>query len=189
MEILGAAKKRIWRIVTARDISGTMQLGIPQRCALALAGCASKEEFASKRASGELNVPLLRLARVSRNVRGPSDGASQPVFVNHVLEAVEAASWAAKSAPNASYEDALTLLWVCPSHDEGMLLGNSQDLRPDPYYGMRIEYGEDGNACQRGEYVAALVACDSRSKAEACGQNGFKSHHHRRQRPRTPGRN
>ena len=76
--------ERLWYRVPLRDVSGSVLMGIPQRCALVLANCSSMDEFTKKHAAGALNMPLLCQARVSRVLRG-KDGASQPVtFVDHL---------------------------------------------------------------------------------------------------------
>ena len=171
-EVLDASKERIWYRVPIRDVSGCVNTGIPQRSAFTLASCSTTEEFTAKHAAGELNMPLLCQARVSRNTR-TQDGASQPVkFVNHVLEAVEPVVWDASSAPNAAYSDVLAILNTCPPHDEGVLFAFLADIQPDPYYGMRLMYdGEQGSRCL---YVAALVACDGKSKTDQIGDDGYK---------------
>ena len=46
------------------------------------------------------------------------------------------------------------------------------DIKPDPYYGMRIVY--DGQEGPRGLYVAALVASTSTSKTEQVSEHGYK---------------
>ena len=45
------------------------------------------------------------------------------------------------------------------------------DIQPDPYYGMRIVYDEQEGP--KGLYVAALVACDSNSKTDKVGDDGY----------------
>ena len=68
-EVLDTSGNHTWCRVAVRDMSGSVLLGIPQRCALVLAGYSTKEEFSKKHAAGELNMPLLCHARVSRSVR------------------------------------------------------------------------------------------------------------------------
>ena len=131
-EVLDSSGNHIWYRVALRDMSGSVLLGIPQRSAFVLAGCSTKEDFSKKHAAGELNMPLLCHARVSRSVR-TKDGASQPVsYVNHTLESVEPVSWAALSAPNAAYTDVLAILNNCPEHDEGILFAFLAVIQPDP---------------------------------------------------------
>ena len=129
------------------------------------------EDFMVKHGAGELNMPLLCHARISRTIRD-SDGASQPVqFVNHILEMVEPVTWDAMSAPNASFSDVLAILKHCPAHDEGIHFAFLADIQPDPYYGMRIVYDD----CEgpRGLYVAALVASNNKSKTEHVSDAGY----------------
>ena len=114
-EVLDTSGNHVWYRVALRDMSGSVQVGIPQRCAFVLAGCSTKDEFSKKHAAGELNMPLLCHARVSRSVR-TKDGASQPVsFVNHNMELVEAATWNVSSAPNEAISYVLALLKNCPA--------------------------------------------------------------------------
>ena len=163
---------RLWYRVAVRDVSGSVLMGIPQRCALVLANCSSMDEFTKKHAAGALNMPLLCQARVSRVLRG-KDGASQPVtFVNHTLEMVEPVSWHPSSAPNAAFNDVLAILNNCPPHDEGIHFAFLADVQPDPHYGMRLVY--DGQEGPRGLYVAVLVASSSKSKTERVGDDGYK---------------
>ena len=116
---------RLWYITQARDVSGAASVGMPQRCALELSGASGVEVFCEKKEQGALNMPLFCHIRVSRKHR--NSGASQPtaselgtrVFVNHTIEAVEAVTWGKEAVPNASYEQILALLNLCPRHDEG----------------------------------------------------------------------
>ena len=111
--------------------------------AFLLTQCNGKDEFLRKHASGELNWPLLVHARVSRRTRagGADRGASQlaaasqnqPQYVNHMLEAAEAVTWARESAPNQCYQDVRAILNNCPPHDEGIAFAYLADIRPDPH--------------------------------------------------------
>ena len=92
--------------------------------------------------------------------------------MNHTLESVEPVSWAALSAPNAAYTDVLAILNNCSEHDGGVLFAFLADIQPDPYYGMRLVY--DGQEGSKSLYIAALVACDSKSKTEKISDDGFK---------------
>ena len=117
-------------------------------------------------------MPLLCHARVSRSVR-TKDGASRSVtYVNHTVETVEPVSWAALSAPNAAYTGVPAILNNCPEHDEGILFAFLADIQPDPYYGMRVVY--DGQEGPKGLYLAALVACNSKSKTDKLSDDGYK---------------
>ena len=107
-------------------------------------------------------MPPLCHARVSSSVR-TIDGASQPVtYVNHTVETLQPVSWAKGSAHNAAYSDVLAMLNNCPEHDQGILFAFLADIQPDPYYGTRVVYdGQEGPKCL---YIAAAVACNSKSK-------------------------
>ena len=171
-EVTDSKGTRIWYHTTVRDISGSVVMGIPERCALQLAQCDSMAAFMNNHSTGGLNMPLLCHARVSRKIRD-MDGASQSVqFVNHTLETVEATNWERNSAPNAASNDVLTILNNCPQHDEGIHFAFLADIRPDPVYGIRIVYGDSEGP--RGIYVAALVAVTQRSTTDRISDDGYK---------------
>ena len=171
-EVVDGSGERLWYRVATRDISGSVLIGITQRSALTLAGCSSKDEFLAKQGKGELNMPLLCHARVSRIVR-TIDGAAQSIqFVNHTLEAVEPVNWEAASAPNSAFQIILGILNNCPQHDAGIHYAFLADIQPDPYYGMRLVY--DGEEGPRGHYVAALVASSSKSLTTQLSEQGYK---------------
>ena len=134
--------------------------------------------FMEKHAAGELNFPLLCHARVSRTIREEEakDGASQPVYkktyVNHQLEKVEPVSWNPASAPNATYTDALTILNNCPPNEEGIVFACLEDLRPDPFCGMHISYGDSPGP--KAVFAAVLVASKRKSNTSPIGDNGYK---------------
>ena len=181
---------RVWYKICARDVSGTIQVGIPQRNALSLASCSTMEEFLEKHARGELNMPLLCHARVSRHIKKPGDetltqltqgDSARPVastqllhhscYVNYIVEAVEPVSWELGSQPNASYNQVLGILNNCPPHAEGIGFVFLADIEPDPHYGFRIMYDDlEGMKCT---YFAALIGCETKSATEQVG-TGFR---------------
>ena len=112
-------------------------------------------------------MPLLCHVRVSRSVR-----QGVVAYVNHTVETVEPVSWAALSGPNAAYTDVLAILNNCPEHDEGILFAFLADIQPDPCYGMRVVY--DGQEGPKGLYIAALVACNTKSKTDKLSDDGYK---------------
>ena len=175
----GTDGERIWFVATVRDISGSTRLGIPQRCALPLAKCDSKEDFIAKHERGELNTPLLCQVRVSRVVRPKdADGASQPSigskssYVNTTIESIEPVTWEPSSAPNAAFTDILSILKICPASAEGIQFAFLADVHSDPQYGFRLEY--DGVAGPTGTYVACLVASTKKPQTEKVGEDGYK---------------
>ena len=181
---VAVAPDRIWYRVQLRDISGSCTVGVPQRIAFILSGCKSKQEFDDKHLDGDLNMPLLCHARVSRQARRAD--ASQPgtfhtlPYMNHTLEAIEPVSWNHLSAPNAAYNDVLHILDNCPEHDQGIVFAFLRDIRPDPIYGFCLEYKDSDGAAQpvrygpKGVFVAALVASESKSKREKIADDAYK---------------
>ena len=85
---------------------------------------------------------------------------------------MEPVSWAAVSAPSAAYTDVLAILNNCPEHDMGILFAYLADIQPDPYYGMRVV--DDGQEGPKGLYLAALIACNTKSKTDQVGDGGYK---------------
>ena len=116
---------RIWYVTQARDVSGAVSVGVPQRPALQLAAASSVEGFCERKAQGTLNTPLFCHIRGSRKPRTSAASQSQDsesgarVFVNHTIEALEAVTWGKEAVPNKSYEQVIALLNMCPRHDEG----------------------------------------------------------------------
>jgi hypothetical protein len=164
--VLDSSGERIWFTIKVQDLSGSANVGVPERVALALSNIASKEEFLIKKANGELNMPLLCHARITRMVR-----TNNGTYVNHVMEQVEPVSWDLLSAPNKSYNDILAILNNCPTHEEGLLFAFLDDVKPDPHYGFHLVYdGQEGPRCS---LVAVLVACDKISQTDVVG-TGFK---------------
>ena len=137
--VLDASGTRIWYRIHVRDASGSALVGVPQRNALELANCNTKEEFLKRHAAAELNMPLLCHARITRTVRDSAPhtmsqgSASQPAtYANHILEAVETVSWSLTSAPNEAYSDVLGILDNYPPRDEGVLFAFLSDTESSP---------------------------------------------------------
>jgi hypothetical protein len=178
-EVLDSTGGRVWFRVHARDASGSVLVGVPQRNAFLLASCETKEDFTQKHAAADLNMPLLCHARISRTVRDSAastssqgDASQLATYVNHSLEAVETVNWDPASAPNNAYNDVVGILNNCPPHDEGVMFAFLADIEPDPYYGLRLNY--DGQVGPKCAYVAVLIASESKSTTDKVGEGGFK---------------
>ena len=88
-EVTDSTGTRIWHHTTVRDISGSVAMANPERCALQLAQCDSMAAPMNAHSTGGLNMPILCHAHVSGSIRG-SDGATQSAqCVSHTLQAVE----------------------------------------------------------------------------------------------------
>ena len=175
--IMENSGQRLWYLTKLRDVSGATNVGVSEKQALKLASVNTVEEFTCKHASGALNMPLLCNARISRTTQKGSQGASQPsddepkIFVNHIVEQIDAVSWDPTCAPNASYNDVIHILNNCPSHDEGLLFAFLADIKPDPYYGFKVMF--EGKEANQAKYVAALIGSPNKSQAVAAG-TGWK---------------
>ena len=183
---------RIWFITKLREFSGAVDISVSERVALKLTGL-DRAAFIEAHADGSLQFPLLCNTRISRSISTGSSGrigasqpdasqqtgASQPVlgrnaktFVNHILQEAEPLDWNSQMAPNAAYENVLTLLNALPRNEEGLLFGFLADIEADPYVGFRLAF--PNGTTSKGVAVAVLVASHKKNnKPEPLGE-GFK---------------
>ena len=172
VNVTDPSEERLWFRTALRDASGATTVGVTQKVALELANCTSMQAFLEKHKNGELNLPLLCHVRITRTYKEVSGGASQPArYVNHTVASVTPMHWAPTAAPNNAYRDVLSVLNLCPLHEEGLAFAFLEDICPDPYYGFSLTYdGKPGPLCS---YVAALVTSEQKSTTSTVGE-GFK---------------
>ena len=181
--VVDKTRQRIWFLTKLSDITGSVQVGVPERMALALAGSADKEGFLREHEAGQLQFPLFHNVRLSRTTK--TAGASQPgeasapapgsqesasMFVSHVLEDVCPAGLGGEDAPNAAYSDVVKILSQCPRHDEALLFASLSEMRSSPHYGFEVAMKD---IVVHGGAVVALVGSKERSLVQACG-DGYK---------------
>ena len=174
--------------------SGDTLVGVPERIALKMSACGSKEEFEAKHVSENVLFPLFAHFRISRTVSSAASGASQPTssasqgaagasqpaepshgYVSQVIEDVEVATWNPTSAPNASYNKILDLLNCCPQHDGAIIFANLGDVFPDPHYGFEVRFrGTEPLLTTKGKAVAALIRSEQKSDRPLAAGEGFK---------------
>ena len=131
---------RLWLVAKARDCSGTVRVGCPQRIAIALANATDKEDFKEKHKSNCLGFPLFVHARITRSVKQGSGHNAGKEFVSNTLQEVANVCWTEKEAPNASFQELLNILNNLPSNEESIQFCFLKDLVPDPHYGFSIDY-------------------------------------------------
>jgi hypothetical protein len=173
--------ERIWFITKFREFSGGAEASMPERVALQLSGL-DRAGFMDAHASGTLEFPLLCNLRVSRSVStGASEqsGASQPgahagkrQFVNHVIQDARPIDWDNHVAPNAAYEDVLTMLNKWPRNEDGLLFAFLADIEPDPHAGFRVAF--ENGTISKGAAVAVLIASRRKNNAPESLGDGFK---------------
>ena len=163
---------RLWFVTKARDCSGAVRVGCPQRIALALANATEKEDFKAKHRENSLGFPLFVHARLTRSVKQGSGQNAGKEFVANTLQEVASVSWTKSEAPNASFNSLLTILNNLPGHDEAIQFCYLKDIKPDPHYGFSIEY--DGQPGQRAAYAIVLVESLQATTTQAFG-DGFKA--------------
>ena len=172
VEVTNEDGGRLWFVARARDCSGAVRVGCPQRIALALANATEKEDFKAKHSENSLGFPLFVHARLTRSVRQGSGQHAGKEFVSNTLQDVTPVSWTKAEAPNASFCSLLTILNNLPAHQEAIQFCYLKDLRPDPHYGFSIEY--DGQPGQRAAYAVVLVESLQPTTTQAFGE-GFKA--------------
>ena len=172
VEVPSEDGSRLWFLTKARDCSGAVKIGCPQRIALALANATEKEDFKAKHSENSLGFPLFVHARLTRSVRQGSGQNAGKEFVANTLQDVAAVSWTKAEAPNASFNHLLSILNHLPGHEEAIQFCFLKDLKPDPHYGFSIEY--DGQPGPRAAYAVVLVESLQATTTQAFG-DGFKA--------------
>ena len=172
VEVTNEDGGRLWFVTKARDCSGAVRVGCPQRIALALANATEKEDFKAKHGENSLGFPLFVHARLTRSVRQGSGENAGKDFFSNTLQEVANVSWAKSETPNASFNSLLTILNNLPAHEEAIQFCYLKDLKPDPHYGFSIEY--DGQPGPRAAYAVVLVESLQATTTQAFG-DGFKA--------------
>ena len=172
VEVANEDGGRLWFVTKARDCSGAVRVGCPQRTALALANATDKDNFKAKHGENSLGFPLFVHARLTRSVKQGSGQNAGKDFVANTLQEVANVSWTKAEAPNASFNSLLNILNNLPAHDEAIQFCYLKDLKPDPHYGFSIEY--DGQPGPRAAYAVVLVESLQATTTQAFG-DGFKA--------------
>ena len=172
VEITNADDGRLWFVTKARDCSGAVRVGCPQRIALALANATEKGDFKAKHGENSLGFPLFVHARLTRSVRQGSGQNAGKEFVSNTLQEVANVSWTKSEAPNASFHSLLAILNNLPANEESVQFCYLKDLKPDPHYGFSIEY--DGQPGPRAAYAVVMVESLHATTTQAFG-DGFKA--------------
>ena len=186
MHILDKSGERIWFLAKMFDVTGSVQVGVPERAALALANTTDKDEFVKMHKAGQLKFALFHNARLTRTTKGTSAAepgentdASQDTlrsqsnaagYVSHTLEEVSVASWSGEDAPNAAYMDVVKILSQCPRHDEALCFAALAEVQSSPHYPFEVAF-KDGLV--RGSALVALVGSKEKSVVQKCGE-GYK---------------
>ena len=172
VEVMNEDGGRFGFVTKARDCSGAVRVGCPQRIALALANATEKGDFKAKHGENSLGFPLFVHARLTRSVRQGSGQNAGKEFVSNTLQEVANVSWTKPEAPNASFTSLLAILNNLPRHEEAIMFCYLKDLKSDPHYGFSIEY--DGQPGPRAAYAVVLVESLQATTTEAFG-DGFKA--------------
>ena len=172
VEVAQESDSRIWFVAKARDCTGMVRVGCPQKVALVLANAADKEDFKAKHADNSLAFPLFVHARATRTVKKGSGQNAGKDFVSNTLQEVESVSWTKLEAPNAAFTSLLTILNNMPPREEAIQFCYLKDLKSDPHYGFSVEY--DGQPGPRAAFAVVLVECLQATTTQVFG-DGFKA--------------
>ena len=183
---------RIWFVTKLHDVSGTTEVGVPERVALELASL-DRDAFKQAASSGDIQFPLLCNVRVSRSLKdapstagasqlsafqgsASSFSASQPrasvQYVNHTIQDIWPADWNAEVSPNAAYESVISLLNHLPRHDEGIVFCFLSDVVAHPHDGFNAAF-PNGNIVKGTAAVVLISSAHKSNKPVSIGQ-GFQ---------------
>ena len=96
VEVANEDGGRLWFVAKARDCSGAVRVGCPQRVALTLASVTEKGDFKAKHGENSLGFPLFVHARLTRSVRQGSGQNAGKEFASSTLQDAENVSWKKK---------------------------------------------------------------------------------------------
>ena len=184
--ILDKTGERIWFLAKMYDVTGSVQVGIPERIALALSTAKDKEEFIKMHKAGQLQFPLFHNARLTRTAKGtsaaePGEGApasqestesqsNTAAYVSHILEEVTTARWSGDDAPNAAYVDIIKILRQCPRHEEALCFAALAEVQSSPHYSFEVSFNGEP---VHGSALVALLGSKEKSIVQQCG-DGYK---------------
>eukprot|EP00959_Pyramimonas_sp_CCMP1952_P003820 80656-Pyramimonas_sp.AAC.1 len=99
-------------------------------------------EFQKVHDERAISFPPLGIGRIIRRVRnvaaGSDDDTLERTFVNTTV--VAASPLQIAHAPNTSYNIVLEILKQCREIQDAMLAAHLSEIRPCPFYSMRVEY-------------------------------------------------
>ena len=115
---------------------------------MALSGIDTMSEFQQAHEGRTISFRPMDNCRVMRRVRNVAAGkggdTADRVFVN--TTAVAASPLQISRPPNTAYNVILEILKQCRESQDAMLAARLSEIRQCPFYGMRVEYGDSGDA-------------------------------------------
>ena len=192
-DVFAPGGERIWFVTTIKDITGSCQVGIPEKVALDLSRLRTKEDFEFHHEQGTLHFPLfvnVRLTRTTRSPNGSARGAAspgsqssassesqRPMFVSMHVEDAKEVAISGDDAPNAAFTAQLDILKECPVHEEALLVASLGEIKPCSMYGFQVCYqGKNGvkeGEPRNGSAVVTLLGSKRNSTLAPFG-TGFK---------------
>ena len=162
----------IFFTTTARDFSGSCKVFVSQEAALALTGLHTMSEFQQAHEARAISFPTFSNCRVTRCVRhvAAKEGDDTPARVFVDTTVVAASPLQILHAPDTSYHVIFEILKRCRVSQDAMLAAHLSEIRPCPFYNMRVEYppasgGGDVSQLARNCHLAlALVRTTQKSR-------------------------
>ena len=186
MQVVDKTGQRIWFLTKMSDITGSVQVGVPERIALALSNSKDKEEFIKVHKAGQLQFSLFHNVRLTRTAKassvsesGAGISASQESlgsqsnsaqYVSHLLEDVSVVSWSGGDAPNAAYIGVVQVLSQCPRHQDALCFAALAEVQSSPHYAFEVVFKD---VVLHGSALVALVGSKEKSVVDKCG-DGYR---------------
>ena len=152
---------RLFPTVQVIDSTGTVELKMREKTALALAGVETKDEFIELASQGGLNFPILCSLRVRVGKQKQQDEHTELVLDAVIVESEPQDLFCPRALPNASMEFLTQLLHSLSPDQSRMLVAPLSAVRCVRHAGMVVD--TSGSTPLQASCVLALVAHIGRS--------------------------
>ena len=170
-DILTKDGERLFFKTTLRDTTGSVEVAINEKSALALAGVANKDEFLSAKQEGKQLFPVMASCKV---VRTTTAGASQPAnFVN--LTIVEAMDQPLEEPPTHATLSLVPLMQDLDDDTACILPAALHMVNSSPHYAftVTVKTADEKEICMPCQKIMTVIVSTKASKPVALG-DGFK---------------
>ena len=159
---------RIWlQHIRVMDATGSLQVSVREKAALALSGCISKAAFQEAHDTDNVSFPVLASIRVRLTKRkddgsqSQEGGAREPTFLGAVV--VEAEDQDIEKMPTQALLELRPILQKLALSTEELTIATLKDFNALPHVGMVVA----GAKCALG---LALVGATVKSDFQKCGE-------------------
>ena len=144
--VLTQSGDRVWVRVRMLDMSGSVEVWLREKPALALSGARDKDDFVEKHTERKLSFPLLSSVRVFVRRQEAKLESSQE---NTSMVIMEAQEQDITHAPNQSVTTLLNFVKQCAPRYDGIVPATLDGLRPSSHYPLQVEENGNCRACQK----------------------------------------